>query len=239
MSDWTFPDLGHLIQASRRGEVMPEPDDWDRPAWNPGPPCYLIGLDLGQAHDYTAWTVSERAVDKDYQANYDVRFIDRTRNARYPAIVAHTRTLVAQLRSAEPTREVWLLVDYTGVGRAVADLLLEASLGIPVILVTITGGDQVIRADGGEWRVPKRDLASSVQVLLQSERLRIGQSLPHAATLRDELLNFKVKISLSGHESYGADGSEWREGAHDDLVLSLALACWYGETRLLTGPLMV
>ena len=43
----------------------PTPDDeWDRPIWQPGPPCYLLGLDLGQANDYTAWTVSERAVEK-------------------------------------------------------------------------------------------------------------------------------------------------------------------------------
>jgi hypothetical protein len=27
------------------------------------------------------------------------------------------------------------------------------------------------------------------------------------------------------HDSYGA----WREGAHDDLVLAVAVAAWYGE----------
>ena len=30
---------------------------------------------------------------------------------------------------------------------------------------------------------------------------------------------------LTAHDSYGA----WREKEHDDLVLAVALACWYGE----------
>ena len=40
-----------------------------------------------------------------------------------------------------------------------------------------------------------------------------------------ELLNFRVKINIStAHDSYEA----WREGDHDDLVLSVALSCWSG-----------
>jgi hypothetical protein len=49
--------------------------------------------------------------------------------------------------------------------------------------------------------------------------------------LRKELTNFKAKISLSGHDSYGAGSGtdEWREAPHDDLVLSVALGIWYAE----------
>jgi hypothetical protein len=65
-------------------------------------------------------------------------------------------------------------------------------------------------------------------VLLQTRRLRWATSLPEAVTLKAELNNFKAKISLSGHDSYGA-GDDWRENNHDDLVLSVALGCWYGE----------
>ncbi|MDD1753960.1 MAG: hypothetical protein LUQ38_12840 [Methanotrichaceae archaeon] len=46
--------------------------------------------------------------------------------------------------------------------------------------------------------------------------------------MQGELLNFKVKIDpQTAHDSYSA----WRESEHDDLVLSVALACWYAETR--------
>ena len=40
---------------------------------------------------------------------------------------------------------------------------------------------------------------------------------------------FKVSISLKGHDSYGNDVGMWRENAHDDLVLAVALAAWFGE----------
>jgi hypothetical protein len=33
----------------------------------------------------------------------------------------------------------------------------------------------------------------------------------------------RVRTTASGHEQYGA----WREGQHDDLVLAIALACWW------------
>jgi hypothetical protein len=35
----------------------------------------------------------------------------------------------------------------------------------------------------------------------------------------------QVKVSTAGNEQFGA----WREGAHDDLVLAVALACWAVE----------
>jgi hypothetical protein len=68
-------------------------------------------------------------------------------------------------------------------------------------------------------------LVSGLQVLLQTERLKIAQDIPHAETFVAELRNFRVRISESGHDSYEA----WREGSHDDLVLSVAIACWLGE----------
>jgi hypothetical protein len=37
-----------------------------------------------------------------------------------------------------------------------------------------------------------------------------------------------MRIDLTtGHDSYG----QWREGQHDDLVLAVALAAWWAETR--------
>ena len=45
-------------------------------------------------------------------------------------------------------------------------------------------------------------------------------------SLIEELLNFWVKIDpLSAHDRFGV----WREGQNDDLVLAVALACWWGE----------
>ena len=61
-------------------------------------------------------------------------------------------------------------------------------------------------------------------MLLQTGRLKVAAGLKDARTLVHELLRFRVKIDpLTAHDSYGA----WREGAHDDLVLAVAIAVWY------------
>jgi hypothetical protein len=66
-----------------------------------------------------------------------------------------------------------------------------------------------------------------LQVLLQTGRLKIASALPEAELLVKELLAFQVKITSHAHDSYGA----WREGTHDDLVLALAIATWYGSQQ--------
>src|SRR4051794_36787501 len=63
------------------------------------------------------------------------------------------------------------------------------------------------------------------------EPAQVPKQAAHTKTLQEELINFRVKVSLAGRDSYGAS-AEWREGNHDDLVLALALALWHGENRV-------
>ena len=67
-----------------------------------------------------------------------------------------------------------------------------------------------------------RDLIVQLQVLLQCGALRIAAGLKDAAAPVEEMQAMRVKVSSAGHEQYGA----WQEGAHDDLVFAIALACW-------------
>jgi hypothetical protein len=73
--------------------------------------------------------------------------------------------------------------------------------------------------------VPKKELVSVLQVLLQSKRLQVARALPMAAVLVKELECFRVKFTPSANETFEA----WRERDHDDLVLAAALAAWVGE----------
>jgi hypothetical protein len=77
----------------------------------------------------------------------------------------------------------------------------------------------------GSWQVPKKELVSTLQVLLQTRRLQVAQRLPQAAALERELHAFRVRITESAHEMFGAE----RERDHDDLVMALALAAWVAE----------
>jgi hypothetical protein len=187
------------------------------------PTEYVVGLDLGQAHDFTAIAVAEvvggRLGNDRGTLSYAVRHLERVRGKPYPEIV---RRVGALLATPELRGNARLVVDSTGVGRPVVDLLRQA--GLSPVAVTITGGD-IVTHEGREYRVPKRDLVAAVQVLLQGRRLRVAEKLPEAQLLTDELQNFQIKLTATAHDVYGA----WREGTHDDLVLAVALACWWGE----------
>jgi hypothetical protein len=73
--------------------------------------------------------------------------------------------------------------------------------------------------------IPKRELVAEVAIKLQTGKIKIAPTLAEAEILKEELKNFKCKISSSGHDTYGA-GDDWRVGNHDDLVLATALALW-------------
>ena len=186
------------------------------------PPRHLIGLDLGQRRDWTALAVLEQTRERaGAPAAYAVRQLDRVRQESYPAVVDGVAALMAE----PPLSRATLTVDETGVGAAVGDLLVAA--GLRPRRVTITAGSVPAR-DGDRYTVPKRDLVGTVAVLLESGRLKVAEALPLARALIEELHTFKARISPAGHDAYGA-GDDWRDGNHDDLVLAVALACWFGE----------
>lgn len=185
---------------------------------------YVVGLDLGQAQDPTALVVVERspgatAADPVY---YRVRYLRRWALwTPYPKIVADVRDLLERA----PLKEALagLVVDATGVGAAVVDLFERTGVGVWPVPVTITAGSEAHEGFEG-WRVPKRDLVGVLQVLLQNRRLRVATALPDAARLLEEMEQFRVQITERGRDTYAA-----AVGAHDDLVVALALACWFGE----------
>ena len=187
---------------------------------------FYVGLDLGQANDYTAVSILERVGDH-LENSYHVRHLDRVRNVPYPQIVDKVSSMMHHPALAYNAA---LVVDQTGVGAPVVDLFRQA--GLDPVGVLIHGGDKASH-EGGTWRVPKRDLVGSLQVLLQSGRLKISKKLPLASVLQSELLTFKVKIDpITAHDSYSA----WREQDHDDLVLSVAMAAWWGEQHPWVDP---
>ena len=78
--------------------------------------------------------------------------------------------------------------------------------------------------------MPKRDLVRAVATALEGDQLKIASGLPDAAALLVELQAFKVKFSQRGHASFAG------AGAHDDLVIAVALVCWWTDARRLQWP---
>lgn len=177
------------------------------------------------------------------ESHYEAVHLERWRGRTYQAVVPVVRDLAQRVRVADHQEAmaagvlnsvdpaIGLVVDQTGVGRSVVDTLRAA--GLLMTGVTIHGGDAVSR-DGDDYRTPKKDLVGNIQVLIQNRRLKIAAEMDLAPVLTAELGNFRSKTSLAGHDTYGA-GEDWREGNHDDLVLAVALACWYGERSVDAG----
>jgi hypothetical protein len=174
---------------------------------------FYIGCDLGQSNDPTAIAVVQRIGDE-FRCGHLERL---PLGMSYVSVVHHVGALMQHPTVAG---NVELAVDATGCGRPVCDLFSHA--GIAFTAVVITAGHTETAGTADNYRgVPKVTLVSHIQALLHAGKLKIRADLPEAETLISEIENFKVSYSQSGFMSFSA-----REGAHDDLVLALAIAIW-------------
>lgn len=198
---------------------------------------YWVGLDLGQANDYSAVTVMQRVTPIGADVQHASHELHIPYLSRPPLRTSYERIaagVVDRLHKLEPVgafgerREIGLCVDATGVGRAVVDMLsaeLSRRPGGPRVHfwpVVVTGGNRVTR-QGGYLAVPKRNLITAGVVALQSGRLKIGANVENRDVLIQELRDYRLKINVrTGHDQY----EPWRAGQHDDLLFSTCLAAW-------------
>lgn len=191
----------------------------------PNRPDYIVGLDLGQAQDFSALAVLERrwleGMGKRRQSLYAVRHLQRwPLGTPYSAIVAEVGNLVA----SPPLNHALMAVDQTGVGSAVVDMLRRPRLKTVLRPVLITAGHAVSMDEVGVYHVARIELVSVMQVLLGQQRLKVA-SLPERELLGQELLAFRVQVTTVSNDTF----ESWRERDHHDLVLAVALAAWLGE----------
>lgn len=208
---------------------------------------WVLAVDLGQSVDPTALALLEivprleamRAaailpVDLDKAAaaearapgglaSIDVRALERLPlGMDYTQQVAHVtrRMRDPNLAPLHPT----LVIDRTGCGRPVFDLFKRTGLD-PIGVTIVAGTDIDTRVEGEHnvFKVSKLRLVSRLQAALHAGELRIAAELAEAQNLLSELQNFRATISeATGFASFGA-----REGAHDDLVLAVAIGAWW------------
>jgi Terminase RNaseH-like domain len=190
---------------------------------------FVLGLDLGQKQDFTAVAVVEKKERPDDKPMLYLRHLERyalgtpygEQMDRVASLVEQIKRQINHIRPRQPE----LVVDATGVGVGVVEMLKDR--GLKYRAVSITGG--VFESmSGGTYHVPKRNLVSRAVAPFEGKRLKIARGMRLVPELVKELENFKVKVNIrTAHDSYEA----WRESDHDDLVLALALACWWAEKR--------
>lgn len=191
----------------------------------------ICGLDLGMISDFSALSVLQRlpapAPTRKRRWRYHLRWLETwDLGTRYTEIVEGVRRRF----DSDQLKGSRLAIDMTGVGVAVVDQVRAAKVKARVTPVVITAGHAITKdPKTGEVHVPKKELVSTLMVLLQGGHVKWeapGQpgALKLAGRFEKELAEFRVKVTKSANETFGADRSQ-----HDDIVLSVMLAVWLGE----------
>ncbi|MCC6539430.1 MAG: hypothetical protein IT162_17900 [Bryobacterales bacterium] len=218
LCDFIAADHSYFDPASIDAAFYPEPAPPVLSGRGGESSRHFLGLDLGQARDYTGIAILERRIvsgptpdpvsfARPTSTHIIVNHLERIPlRTSYPDVIERVRALVED--RARQKRRLEILMDATGVGAAVRDMLKRASLGVPVSGITITSGERVLVAAGNHYHVPRHDLLGNLRVLLEKRMLTVAASGPHVETLRSEFLRW-------GDRS-----------AHDDLIFAVGLAAW-------------
>lgn len=213
---------------------------------------YFIGVDLGQAQDYTAISIIER-IEAGETGDGGAERPDGAPVMRKGKPVAHNvyhcghlerfPLSIAYTQQAERIKRLW---EHPALCYETRDPVSHGMVTVrPALFVDYTGVGRgvvdVLRDHGllldavsitgsgeahkekGSWRVPKDDLLTGLEVSVKEGWLEIAAGLDHAATLREEAMNIKRDQNINtGHVAYRPH----RESTHDDLLLATSLACW-------------
>ncbi len=197
----------------------------------PGSQFYVC-VDLGQRVDPTAIAVLERwdeltgelnrvTWERQKRRRWAVRWLEKIPlQTSYVDVVERVFSLERQWKQLGACAVV---VDATGVGAAVLDILRQRAFSeCRLIPVVFTSGEQET-FNFDRWHVPKRDLMQGLAVLLEMGGLQVEPRLPEGDALRRELRQVRWEISASGRDLFGG------EKEHDDLAMAVAMGVWWGR----------
>ena len=190
----------------------------------------ILGVDVGRRRGPAALAVVD---------GFDILHLERVLGPSYPRLAERVAVLLAQLPAARPggvgrrpacaaggyagrtraevaaVRATPVVVDATGDGRAVVDLL--EALHLTPVAATLTGGGKP-RVSGREVSLPRRVLFRPLRAALEVGRLRVAEGCPYRAELERELL--AARGGPAGAESRTRD-------AHGGLTVAVSLCLWW------------
>jgi len=219
--------MGELIERADGSLVLPTANDpairraigWRR---------FWLGVDLAQAQDWTAlvvvsdecapiWDGGVQALGARKRA---IVFADRFRAVAYPDVVSH---VIATMTRAPLAGRTHLVIDATGLGRVVSDLLSEARIDHTAIQIVV---GQEWRSKGRFVNVGKHALLECLSVRFAASELTIASGLQLHAELMAELETFRLETSRAGNPviTQGQAGHH-----HGDLSIATACAVFASE----------
>lgn len=187
-------------------------------------PKLILAIDIGRDGNPSAiviieLTVRELGLDKTTYMQalrkvFRVRWLEKIPlGTPYMDVVRRVKELVA---TDALKGRCDVVVDATGVGGPIVELLREAKMGCAVVELVITSG----QSDGGEGmdrKVPRKNLLYGLERALSEEELEVAASLEESGALAAEMAGVRVKGKTKGA---------------DDLTMALAMGVWWGRKGL-------
>lgn len=209
---------------------------------------YIVSVDIGQrtdpfcVHIYRDYAKivdgSEVLKTDDKIIHYlDLMFEDQARGLEYETMADYVSTLI---HHAAITQNYDLVVDATGIGSAVIEIMRKRQLNPIPIWYTASGAVREVYTPMGqvfsgsnqlsparvlkEIHVPKADMVSSGMVLMQQGRLRITAGVKHLQRVQLQFERFKRLVNeQTKRVVYEAES----EAIHDEDVVCYLMAAWW------------
>jgi len=159
---------------------------------------------------------------------YDLVTIARKQGLDYPVMVNWVIGILKmpQFNHGEPPKFV---MDASGVGVAVSDMF--KAKGIRHTGITFSKGNICTRT-GPRITLGKPRLIGKFLAAFDSGKVQVNSGQPLWPQMEREMLSFRAEMKENGYTKFEAE-----EGENDDLLISLAMAVWYGEEILRGGRL--
>lgn len=182
---------------------------------------FIISLDPAQLRDWSALAVVDmRYRPEEKRFGYDLVAMARKQGLPYDQIVDWVSRIYhkPEFNRQQPPE---LVVDSTGVGVAVVDML--HTKGLRLKAVTITSGESFSQK-GSIFHVGKARLIGTFLGAFDGGKVQVNPNMPIWPQLEKEMLSYRAEISAQGRAKFEAE-----EGEHDDMIFALAQAIWFGE----------
>lgn len=211
------------MASQQRIQILPEP-------CSPHHGRVAVGIDVGKVRDPTAIAAVEVPMHStaasrvqpvlSADALVSARFLERVPlGTPYQGIASHICDLLTSVHERCSHRPN-VLVDATGVGQPVVDLLRQSAPPAHLWATIFAPGDRLsVDPSRRTITLGKTRLVRRLQSLLEGSQLR----LPHtteARALANELRTYEIRVDQTGRPRFGT----FRAGQHDDLVTALGLA---------------
>lgn len=190
---------------------------------------FYLSADLGQANDYTAWTLIRSRALPIWETSMTQRLgprervivaADRFRGVNYPDVVSH---LIETMNKPAIAGRCVLSIDGTAIGRVVSDILQER--GVRHHAVQMTAGQDWSRK-GRYLNVSKTLLVETLSVMFSSGDLTFANGLALQKEIEEDLATFTLTTTAAGNQII----TQSRSGAgHGDLGISLAIGAFISQ----------